>query len=359
MDSLERMEKNRENVGHSRELPRKSDALELRKIQLTGGSSYTVTLPKEWVTKAELSAGDVVGFLAQGDGSLAILPHARQDAPASRFDAELTGDDTDAAFRTIVAAYLNGYDIIRVRSKRPIPPAVRRIVRHAAKRIIGLQVVEEDAHTIQLQDFMDPKEFHMDKALRRMQAIARTMQEDALRAFEGPLGKDEGNFEERDDEVDSLYWMINKQYHALLRDSTYAAKMGLNAKQALNYLMVARLVERTADHASRIALNIEALQGSDIQQKLENRIEKQARRAVQLFTDSLTSFHKADVASANRIIAEVDAFKAAQAGVMRESLSLGGEDILHVALALDSISRTAAYAADIAETAINHRVAMS
>lgn len=333
--------------------------MELRKIQLTGGSSFTVTLPKEWVSTAELSAGDVVGFLPQGDGTLAIYPHARRNSTTSRFDAEVSGEDTNAAFRTIVAAYLNGYDVIRVRSKRPMSASMRRAVRASAKRIIGLQITEEDGNTIILQDFMDPKEFHINKALRRMQAITRTMQEDALRAFEGPLDKEERNFEERDDEVDSLYWIINKQYHAILRDSAYAQKLGLNAKQAFNYLMVARLVERTADHASRIAENIQAVHGSNVQQKLETKIEKQARRAVQLFTDALQAFHKADVDSSNKIIADSNSFRTAQDNVMKESLSLGGEDILHVALALDSIARTAAYAADIAETAINHKVALS
>lgn len=332
--------------------------MELRKLQLTGGSSYTVTLPKEWVSQAELGAGDVVGFVAQPNGSLAIFPHARQDAASARYETEITGEDTDAAFRTIVAAYLNGFDIIRVRSKKAMSAGVRRAVRLAAKRIIGIQVVEEDAHSILLQDFMDPKEFHMDKALRRMQAITRSMQEDALRTFSAPAD-DASTIEERDDEVDSLYWIINKQYHAILRDPTYAQKMGLNAKQALNYLMVARLVERTADHAGRIHENIMTLQGSEIERKLENRIEKQARRAVQLFTDALTAFHKQDVDAANKIIGEVDSFRSTQASVTKESLSLAGEDILHVALALDSIARTAAYAADVAETAINHKVAMA
>jgi len=317
-----------------------------------------VTLPKEWVLQAKLAAGDVVGFLPQVDGSLAILPHARREAPASKFDADLTSEDTAAAFRTIVAAYLNGYDVINVRSKKPMSSSIRRAVRLASKRIIGIQIVEEDANSILLQDFMDPKEFHIDKALRRMQAIARTMQEDALKVFETPM-EEEATIEERDDEVDSLYWIINKQYHAILRDPTYAQKMGLNAKQAFNYLMVARLIERTADHAVRIASNIQALHGSDIQKKLENRIEKHARRATQLFADALQAFHKQDVDAANRLIGEVEAFKNAQDGVIKESLSLGGEDILHVALALDSIGRTAAYAADISETAINHKVAMN
>lgn len=332
--------------------------MELRKIQLTGGSSYTVTLPKDWVSKAELSAGDVVGFSSQTDGSLAIYPHARMAEAHARYEADITSEDTDAAFRTIVAAYLNGYDIIVLRSKRAMSSGLRRAVRQAAKRIIGLQVVEEDANTVMLQDFMDPKEFHIDKGLRRMQALARSMQEDALRVFAEPVEDVKAAFEERDDEIDSLYWMINKQYHAILRDPTYAQRMGLTPSQALNYLMTARLIERTADHAARIAENINALHGSEVQKRLENRMEKQARRAVQLFADSLTAFHKRDVDAANKLITEADAFKGAQEAVIRESLSLGGEDILHVAIALDSIARTAAYAADVAETAINHRVAM-
>lgn len=331
--------------------------MELRKLQLTGGSSYTVTLPKEWVENAELSAGDVVGFSPQPDGSLAVYPHARTRSPGSRFEAEIADEDVGAVFRTIVAAYLNGYDVIVLRSRRPLPASVRRAVRQASKRIIGLQVTEEDAHGITLQDFMDPKEFHIEKALRRMQAICRAMQEDALKVFQQPMDPEDTSFQERDDEVDSLYWIVNKQYHAILRDPSYAQRMGVNANQALNHLMVARLIERTADHAGRIAENVQALHGSEIQKKLENRIEKHARRAIALFGDSLNVYHKQDVAAANRIIADATAFKTAQDAVIKEALSLGGEEILHVALALDSIARTAAYAADVAETAINHRVA--
>lgn len=333
--------------------------MELRKIQLTGGSSYTVTLPKEWVTRSELEAGDVIGFAAQADGSLAIYPHARHADTHARYECEVAPDETgDATFRTIVAAYLNGFDIIVLRSKKPFTTTVRRAIRAAAKRIIGLQVIEEEPNSITLQDLMDPKEFHMDKALRRMQALARSMQEDAMRVFQEPVDDVATLFEERDDEIDSLYWMVNKQYHAILRDASYAQRAGLTASQALNYVMVARLVERTADHAMRLAEHIQALHGSEIQKKLENRIEKQARRAVNLFSESLHVFHRNDVAAANKIIADAEAFKHQQDAVIRESLSLGGEDILHVAIALESAGRTAAYAADIAETAINHHIVL-
>jgi len=332
--------------------------MELRKIQLTGGSSYTVTLPKEWVSKAELSAGDVVGFLPQHDGSLAVYPHARYATTQARHDIEIGQDEPDAVFRNIVAAYLAGYDVIRVHAKKPLSASARRAVRQAAKRIIGIQVTEEDANSVMLQDFMDPREFHIDKGLRRMQALCRAMQEDALRSFAEHVDDLSTALSERDDEVDSLYWMINKQYHAILRDPTYAQKMGLNANQALNYLMVARLIERTADHAMRLSENVDALRDEAIAQKLESKIEKHARKAVLLFADALSAFHKQDPTAANKIIEEAKAFRQIQDQLAKEILSLAGEGILHVSLALESIGRTAAYAADVAEVAINHMVVM-
>lgn len=333
--------------------------MELRKIQLTGGSSYTVTLPKEWVTKAKLDAGDVIGFTPQNDGSLAIYPGSRGNAPRSRHEMDVSGDEPEeATFRRIIAAYLSGYDVIAAKSRKPLPASVRRAVRQAAKRIIGLEVVEEETNTIVLQDFLDPREFHMEKGLRRMQALTRAMQEDALRAFNEELEDVRSSLADRDDEVDRLYWMINKQYHAILRDPTYAQKMELNASQALNHLLAARVIERTADHAARIAENAQAMRGDDIGAKLAHKVEKQARKAAQLFADALTAFHKQDSEAANRIIGDAKSFEASQDALIKESLSLGGESMLHVAYALESVGRTAAYAADIAEIAINHRVAM-
>jgi phosphate uptake regulator len=316
--------------------------MELRKIQMTGGSSYTVTLPKDWVTEGKLEAGDVVGFTKQPDGSLAIYPHARSGGARERYDVEIEDEDLEHAFRRIVAAYLSGYDVIAVRGKRPLSVAARRAIQLAAKRIIGIEVVEEEPHSVVLRDFLDAREFPIEKGLRRMASLARAMQEDALRTFRGE-GDDAGqSLQDRDDEVDRLYWMINKQFHGVLRDPTYAQKMGLNASQALNYLMVARLIE---------SANI-------CTAKVESRMEKQAKRAVQMFADSITAFHKQDTAEANRIVEEAKSFGTAQDAAIRESLSLGGADIVHVAYALESIARTAAYAADVAETAINHKVAM-
>lgn len=331
-------------------------SLELRKIQMTGGASYTVTLPKEWVQKARLSTGDLIGFVPQGDGSLAVYPHAKIAPIQTKLDIEIGTEDAESAFRKIVAAYLMGYDIIVVKCKKGLTPAARRAVRLAAKRIIGIEILEEEPDKVTLQDLLDPREFPIEKGLRRMEVLTRAMQDEGLRAFHEDIDLDE-NMQERDDEVDRLYWMVNKQYHGVMRDPSYAQRLDVSVSQALNFLMVARIIERTADHAHRLAQNLQALRKQEHHKKLDAKLEKQARRATQLFTDALSAFHRKDGGAADKLIVEAIAFRGTQDGVMREALSLGGESIVHVAYALDSIARTAAYAADVAETAINHVVA--
>lgn len=327
--------------------------MDLRRLQLTGGASYSVTLPKAWVQGQKLAAGDPIGIEAQADGSLVLSPRAKRAPARTRFEVEATQASGESTFRRIVAAYLAGHDTIVVKGKRPLSPAVRKAVRASARRIVGVEVVEEEPNAITLQDFMDPGEFQIAKGLRRMEALTRAIQEDALAG--APLE----DAEERDDEVDKLYWMVNKQYHAILRDPLYGERMQVNAAQALNYLLVARLIERSADHARHIAEHLAALRGGPAVERVESKLERHARRAVDLFGRSLAAFHARDAHAADRIIDEAREFTTSQAAVAKEALSLGGENILHVAYALDSVARTAAYAADIAETAINHQVATS
>ena len=48
----------------------------IRKVQVTGGSSFMVTLPKDWATKVELKDKDHMLIQEQPDGSLVLRPIA-------------------------------------------------------------------------------------------------------------------------------------------------------------------------------------------------------------------------------------------------------------------------------------------
>ncbi len=89
---------------------------DFRKVQVTGGNSFVVSLPKTWVTDVGLRAKDPVAVLVQPDSSLLIVP--RRDiraAPKSEAILEASqGLDRDFLLRHFISYYLAGYDTIRI-----------------------------------------------------------------------------------------------------------------------------------------------------------------------------------------------------------------------------------------------------
>ena len=46
----------------------------VRRVQITGGSSFMITLPKEWADRIELKNKDHILIREQPDGSLVLKP---------------------------------------------------------------------------------------------------------------------------------------------------------------------------------------------------------------------------------------------------------------------------------------------
>jgi phosphate uptake regulator len=331
--------------------------MELRKVQLTGGSSLTVTLPKTWAEKADLQAGDVVGCAEQPDGSMAVHPHAKGDREIRTYHLSADGADTESLFRQVISAYLNGFDAITVTSVDEISPEARDAVQRAKDRIMGLEIIEEDMGSVTVQDFLDPKDFHVDKALRRLQMLTQAMQQDADDLLTTPNDRKRTSVRDRDDEVDRLFWLINKQFHALLRDVSYASKMELSPGEAHNFLLVARLCERTADHANRVAGEAMEIPRDGEADEFLGVIARAWRRSTSLFEDAVDTFRHHDPETADRVIQEANEFQEEQAQLLKRGTDFGSQAAVHIAFVVESIGRTAAYAANIAEIAINHDVA--
>jgi phosphate uptake regulator len=47
---------------------------EQRKLQMTGGSTYILSLPKEWVTRNQLQKGSLLVLAEEDNGSLSLFP---------------------------------------------------------------------------------------------------------------------------------------------------------------------------------------------------------------------------------------------------------------------------------------------
>ena len=331
--------------------------MEGRKLQLTGGSTYVVSLPKRWVVEAGLKAGDTVFLDTAADGSVNVRPQPTEKAAARRkvFD-EKGGEVREHLLRKLIGAYISGFGLIEVRFRPENGPFVRRVARDFCRLVIGPEIIEESRTMISIQDLSDPSELSSEKCLRRMHLSVRAMLEDAIQALktrDPTLAKD---VSQRDQDVDRLYWMVAKQYHLAHTAPPGAAERpsdsGIHAHR-----LVAKLLERVGDHAERIASTYDVLVGEkDLDPKLVKELEAANVSATAILDKAFSALMSGDIDAANEAIdARVHHQKLIDA-LSHHVSSKKGEELLALGAIVDSLSRTASYATDIAEQAINMAV---
>jgi len=91
--------------------------MDFRKVQMTGGSSYVISLPKEWVRSMNIKKNEPLQIKIQTDGSLLILPRSSEEKESriKEFSADAIGNPV-FLFRCLVGSYIAGYTTIRISS---------------------------------------------------------------------------------------------------------------------------------------------------------------------------------------------------------------------------------------------------
>lgn len=332
--------------------------VETRKVQVTGKSTYVVSLPKKWVTSVQLRNGDSVVLVPLPDGTMLINPKLKKsEREQTKKVIMVDSNDNEQLFRKFIGAYLAGYNLIEFRTNGNSPKNVRQDIRDLTHSVIGPQLIEESSNVMVLRDLLDSSDFSMVKGIKRMYMIARDMHQDAIGILSTRNKDMAEDVQSRDQEVDKLYWMISKQYNQIIRDVFFADKMGVSTIEAQGYLLVARTLERVADHAGRIAANAAKI---DEKEELAPKIMAMDSEVIKLMDDAVSSFYQNKFDTANEVVNRAELLSHNIENLSREVLSMRGEatNIVPLAYIVDSIERTRAYASDIGEAAINHYFVM-
>lgn len=328
--------------------------MELRKLQVTGGSTHVVSLPKKWIDRNRLGRSDTVAIHEEPDGSLLLIPHSEAKSPSRSLNVELPeAPAAEEVVRRLVGAYLAGADEIIVRSPARMDPKTRQAVRDISRALVGVEILEEGAQTMTLQDLVGVADMDLRKTLTRMQRIARLMYDDALKALESRDAGMAADVRRRDDELDRLLWMVSKQMHALLEQPRLAARLSVRPAEALNLFLAARSLERMGDHAAKMCANIVALDGHKVSTDLVANMVEQSQHVRTLWDDAFASLKRPDFAQASRAADAGEAASAWRASFPTLTKGLPPETVGPLTLIADSIDRTRGYAIDLAETAMN------
>src|SRR4030042_5150531 len=98
--------------------------MEIRRVQLTGGSSYIITLPKEWIKSLHIKKNDPLGIHIQSDGTLLLTPKITQEQlqKVKEFDVSHISKPT-YLLQQLIGAYISGFTTIKITSPTRLPIA--------------------------------------------------------------------------------------------------------------------------------------------------------------------------------------------------------------------------------------------
>ena len=327
--------------------------METRKVQLTGGSTFTISLPKSWATEVGIKKNSIVGLIPQTDGRLVVTPFINEEPEVKRkiFD-ESDLLDFDRTLRCLVGAYVMGYDHMEIRTNERLSHEVRKAIRTFSDTVIGPEIVDDSLNCVSLTDLSDSRKLTFDKSVRRMYLIVNAMLESLEIAI---LKNDRAMAEEvidRDRELNRLNWLVARQYNKLMREPQLVETLGTSKERGLNLMLIARIQERIGDHADRIADNIISLERG-LSKKKANGLVEALKASQHAYDNAMRSLFKKDMELANVSMNQVgDAVALCDA--LTEELSFDkGADTLNYAYMIESTQRIARYSKDISEAVIN------
>jgi phosphate uptake regulator len=227
--------------------------METRKLQKIGGSTYSVSLPKEWATEHHLEAGMPIHLYPHTDGSLVVRGRALDGGPLAETTIRLPSATATAVERALRAAYTVGYDTLTLR-----PPDgagfdadARRAVRRLVQTMVGLSVTEETADRLVVENLLDASEVSIRQSVIQLQFTACSMHRTATERV-ARRATDDTPETDRDDEADRLFEMVTRHFNRSLTDFAEIDHLDVRRSELFDYYLVASQLERIADHAVRI-----------------------------------------------------------------------------------------------------------
>ncbi|MDA4135904.1 MAG: phosphate uptake regulator PhoU [Thaumarchaeota archaeon] len=221
--------------------------MDTRKVLEMGGGTVLISLPKEWARRNKVARGASVLVEEISPGRLMVSPVGPEGQPAKTTVIEYPREDISYVVNDLTGAYLIGSNVIRVEGKQTIGREDRERIKGMTRRLVGLEIMDEDSKSLTLHFLPEPSTLDPEKIVRRMGNLTRGMLKDAREALREEDSKVMALIAERDDEVDRLYFLLVRAIRTATIDPELAQRYGLTPVECLDYRVLASFLEGLGD----------------------------------------------------------------------------------------------------------------
>ena len=316
--------------------------METRKIQGIGGSSFSVTLPKKWVSANKLKDKSEVVMMEQKSGALQVLPLRK--TKMERKAVSIEGIVGDELYRELIVLYILGFEEIELYAD-PVTLEQRKTVRRVSQKLAGMETMEESSKTIFLRSFIDPEKFSFTEYLEKVFLMTRLMFSDSITAFVRHNTDLAADVAERDFEIDKIDFLISRMKHSLMSNKISEEKLKTGIILADYYESITKQLERIADHAVKIAKLAES-DPFPSNQKLDHILISGSEKVTALLKQVEEFTLKTDKKLANKVLNDIFKEPPYASGLYGEMMKIGYAPGLVLS---DSLDRISGYIVNMAE----------
>lgn len=310
------------------------------------GSSIHISLPSQWIKSNNLKKGSIVPVDINRDNSISIFPSDDKADEAKEVTIPYSLVAMDTLVNQVYGAYLLGYDVIRIKGNSPISFEDSDRVKKAMRKLVGLEIVDEDGFHISAQFLLDANTLDAEKILRRMSAIVAGMYRDLLDAIKLKENSIRRVNSGRDDEVDRQYFLLVRLIRSAMMDQRLAGKLNLSNIDILDYRIAANLLESAGDYIVDLAGTIQDL--SRI--KVVDEIAEAGALVEKMQEKSVAAFVNKNRAESNIVVKTYDKFNEILNSIKGGAESKNPESaiaVLNLTYSMDKIARCWVDVADL------------
>ena len=218
-----------------------------RKIQLIAGTTYSVSLPKEWIRKNNLKEKNEILFYEKNDRTLVISPHAIERKKLNEISLDIDKYISNID-QILFAVYYLGIENISLFSKKELTTDVKSRIRKTITHMSGTEISYEDKQRITLNVLLDKSKVEIFQVLFRISLIIESSISNILEQ----LNINEIRINEN--EIDRLYHLTAKIVSLSLIDSNilYSSKIK-NVSLIPAYFLISKRLENIGDNINHLS----------------------------------------------------------------------------------------------------------
>jgi phosphate uptake regulator len=173
------------------------------------GSSETLilSLPRKWVKQNNLTADQVVNLQINQDGTLTVVPQElRPDKEELQTEIKIKDiDDMENIRLRLLTKFLDGWDIIRIKSIEEFHPDIRRELETILEPMMGLEIMGLNPKEILIKNVMSVESSNVYNLVKMISDLVIELNLIIIKRLES---QDVGNLNDGD-----IEWNNIKKYH--------------------------------------------------------------------------------------------------------------------------------------------------